>query len=242
MTVTTKLLVLDFDGTICLGDGPVYSYARRLDEALAARDPEHPAGLVETTLRRFLGEDVEADEMLVQALETVIGSPDGYAAAARLAHSRGITNAELSAAYQGSRDELATGSIPTWAPPGLPSFLQSLPDDVLRVLVTNAPEAGIVQQLAHLGLAGLFGELVTSAGKPAGMPTILERLRADHGVAADHLLSVGDIWMNDLEPAHRQGSATALIERLPAPEAVPDFRAPTFEDLYEPIGAWVNRS
>ena len=30
----THVLVLDFDGTVCLGDGPVFAYARLLDEAL----------------------------------------------------------------------------------------------------------------------------------------------------------------------------------------------------------------
>jgi FMN phosphatase YigB (HAD superfamily) len=252
----TRLVVLDFDGTVCLGDDPVLSYARHLDVALAGRDGGHTGGLpsdglVERTLRLFLeGPDaVQADVAegagsdagdLALALEAIVDSADGYAAAAKLAGSQGIDDAALAGAYAASRQELADGLLETWAPPGLAAFLGTVRHTARIVLVTNATSTGVAQQLAHLGLDDAFDEVVTDAGKPAGMAGILERLRAEHGLsdAPDRLLSVGDIWRNDLAPAAEQGSATALIERFAAPDAAPTFRAATFESLYPDLGRW----
>ncbi|AMM20213.1 hypothetical protein AX769_08590 [Frondihabitans sp. PAMC 28766] len=242
----TRLVVLDFDGTICLGDAPTLSYARHADLALAERDPAHFDGFIERVVSVFLaGPDVVAlggDDAaeVAAALEGVVDSADGYAATASLARSRGAEQADLDRAYEASRRELADGVLETWAPPGLTDFLGRMRETSPVVLVTNATETGVAQQLDHLGLAEAFDEIVTSAGKPAGMSAILTRLRAEHGLAdaPERLLSVGDIWRNDLAPAAEQGSATALIERFSTPEAEPTFRAHAFEELYAPLERW----
>lgn len=241
-----KLVVLDFDGTVCLGDDPVLSYARHLDEALPA-----PRRVVEATVAQFLrGPDEQVAGLRSPAglrssavtraahLDSVVDAADGYAAAATLATELGATPAQLGAAYEASRVELAEGRLETWAPEGVGEFLREI--DAITVLVTNATATGVEAQLVHLGLDGVFDEVVTSAGKPAGMGPILTRLRAAHGLAEapERLLSVGDIWRNDLAPAAEQGSVTALIERFAAAEAAPSYRAPTFEQLYAPLRAW----
>ncbi|MBM7472987.1 HAD family hydrolase [Subtercola frigoramans] len=274
MTTTSRILVLDFDGTVCLGDGPVFSYARLLDKSLGHEAifehhasevqvpgepdsglPPHRHGLIRAAVGAYLdgsqgparaespmegprGGDVLP--ALLDALALVAGSADGYAAAERLARASGITDAELSAAYAGSRDELASGMIETYAPAGLGELLAGLPEQVHVVLVTNAPRNGVEQQLETLGLAGFFDELVTSAGKPAGMRAILEGLLEAHDLAdsPQRLLSVGDIWRNDLEPAVALGCETALIERFAARDARPTYRAPLIEQLYPAITAW----
>ncbi|GAA0992888.1 hypothetical protein GCM10009563_07990 [Subtercola frigoramans] len=266
--------MLDFDGTVCLGDGPVFSYARLLDKSLGHEAifehhasevqvpgepdsglPPHRHGLIRAAVGAYLdgsqgparaespmegprGGDVLP--ALLDALALVAGSADGYAAAERLARASGITDAELSAAYAGSRDELASGMIETYAPAGLGELLAGLPEQVHVVLVTNAPRNGVEQQLETLGLAGFFDELVTSAGKPAGMRAILEGLLEAHDLAdsPQRLLSVGDIWRNDLEPAVALGCETALIERFAARDARPTYRAPLIEQLYPAITAW----
>ncbi|TIH35170.1 HAD family hydrolase [Subtercola vilae] len=244
----SQILVLDFDGTVCLGDGPVFVYARLIDEALASSSGGHPVGLVGDVVARFLGAGEEADhepnEMVSAALELVGTSADGYSAAEKFARSLGITDAQLSAAYTGSRRDLAAGLVETHAPAGLGALLGSLPARVQIVLVTNAPDAGVHQQLTTLELAEYFDDVITSAGKPAGMPAVLAALLEAHQLT-DHperLLSVGDIWQNDLEPAARLGAETALIERLAAPGARPTYRAETIEELYPAITAWASAS
>ncbi|MCU1480014.1 MAG: hypothetical protein JWQ19_800 [Subtercola sp.] len=295
----THVLVLDFDGTVCLGDGPVLAYARLLDAAFAddalpdaaqaaalpdaaqadaAQADTRPAigatiesggrGVVLPTVERFLGEtDGRASTSptaeppalatgapdpgpatnggptlsSAEALALVAGSVDGYEAAERLGRALGATDAQLGAAYASSRAELASGAIETNAPDGLAELLLGLPETVQVVLVTNAPENGVTQQLTQLGLADCFAELVTSAGKPAGMAPIVERLLAQNELSGhpQRLLSVGDIWRNDLAPAAGLGCATALIERHSAPtDARPTYRATDIRQLYPAIAAW----
>ena len=238
---TSHLLVLDFDGTVCLGDGPVLTYARFLDEALTAADERHPPRLVEACLARFVGDPI-ADEPdgVDEALAEAADSPDGYVVAERLSRARGLDDDARSAAYAGARAALADGTLETVAPEGLADLLDGLPDGVRVVLVTNSPEHGVVQPLERLGLADRVDEIVTDARKPSGLPAVLDRLRAEAGLAEhpERLLSVGDIWLNDLEPAAAQGSPTALVERFAAPEARPTHRAATLPGLYPAIRAW----
>ncbi|NRD27520.1 HAD family hydrolase [Frigoribacterium sp. VKM Ac-2836] len=242
---TTHVLVLDFDGTVCLGDGPVLTYARLLDEALAETDPRHPPRLVEAVLARFVGSPLDDEPTGVdEAVALADGSPDGYVVAERVSRALGIDDDTRSAAYAGARAALADGRLETTAPEGLAELLGSLPDGVHVVLVTNSPEHGVVQPLERLGLADRVDAIVTDARKPSGLPAVLDRLRADAGLddRPDRLLSVGDIWANDLEPAAAQGSPTALVERFPAPDARPTHRAPTLPELYPAIRAWATRA
>ncbi|KIU02541.1 HAD family hydrolase [Frigoribacterium sp. MEB024] len=242
---TTHVLVLDFDGTVCLGDGPVLTYARLLDEALAAADERHPPRLVEAVLARFVGSPLDDEPAGVdEAIAHADGSPDGYVVAERVSRALGVDDTARSGAYSGARAALADGRLETTAPEGLAKLLDSLSDAVHVVLVTNSPEHGVVQPLERLGLADRVDEIVTDARKPSGLPAVLDRLRADAGLEdrPDRLLSVGDIWANDLEPAAAQGSPTALVERFPAPDARPTHRATTLPELYPAIRAWATRT
>jgi FMN phosphatase YigB (HAD superfamily) len=242
---TTHVLVLDFDGTVCLGDGPVLTYARLLDEAAAVADGQHPPRLIEAVLARFVGSPLEDEPTGVDdAIAHADGSPDGYVVAERVSRALGVDDAARSAAYAGARAALADGRLDTAAPEGLAGLLDSLPSSVHVVLVTNSPEHGVVQPLDRLGLTDRVDEIVTDARKPAGLPAVLDRLRADAGLddRPDRLLSVGDIWPNDLEPAAAQGSPTALVERFPAPDARPTHRAPTLPELYPAIRDWATRT
>ncbi|KPG84401.1 hypothetical protein [Frigoribacterium sp. RIT-PI-h] len=242
---TSHVLVLDFDGTVCLGDGPVLTYARLLDEALTATDEQHPLRLVEAVLARFVGSPVDDEPAGVdEAIAHADGSPDGYVVAERVSRALGVDDAARSAAYAGARAALADGRLETTAPEGLAELLDSLPDTVHVVLVTNSPEHGVVQPLERLGLAARVDEIVTDARKPTGLPAVRDRLRAAAGLEGrpDRPLSVGDIWPTDLEPAAAPGPPPALVERFPAPDARPPHRATTLPELYPAIRAWATRA
>ncbi|OUD86718.1 hypothetical protein BC477_01895 [Clavibacter michiganensis subsp. michiganensis] len=60
------------------------------------------------------------------------------------------------------------------------------------------------------------------------------------GLPAARLLSVGDLWVNDLEPAHARGFSTALVGPGSSDDARPTFRAATVADLYDDIDAWLD--
>jgi FMN phosphatase YigB (HAD superfamily) len=209
--VPGRIVVLDFDGTVAVGDAPVLAYFRGVAGG-------------------------EADRALADWVRTGEGYRDGYALVADWAAAHDVTEAARSAAYAAGRAALHDGSISVVAPEGLADLLRRRPADVRCVLVTNAPVDGLDPVLARLELEGLLDDVIGDAGKPGGMPAILHRLLA--GAPADRLLSVGDVWPNDLEPAAGIGAATAFVDRFGRGEGTPTFRARTLEALLPALERW----
>ncbi|MCJ0891095.1 MULTISPECIES: HAD family hydrolase [unclassified Rhodococcus (in: high G+C Gram-positive bacteria)] len=209
------ILLLDFDGTVCLGDDPVWAYADAVADSLDAASAD--------TLRAGL----------TAFLETGAGEfVDGYSAVQQL--SVGVDAAALAAAYAHSRERLATGELEVWAPAGLEDFLGRVSAEV--VLATNAPQRGVVETLERLGLIGRMDRVFTDAGKPEKMPELVGSLldtRSPHELA-----SVGDIWRNDLDAAHRRGAVTAYIDRHGHPRPEATFCASTFPVMYDALLEW----
>jgi FMN phosphatase YigB (HAD superfamily) len=208
-----RIVVLDLDGTVAVGDEPVLHYLRAM--AGAAADAA------------FAGWAATGD-----------GFRDGYALAAAWAAEHDVAEADRSAAYGASRAALHEGLLDVAAPEGLAAALDRRPADVRAVLVTNAPVDGVEPLLERLGLAGRLDALVGDAGKPAGMPAVLARLLAESGLAPSALLSVGDVWVNDLEPAAAIGAATAFVDRFALGEGDPTFRARTLTELLPDLERW----
>ncbi|MDQ0642488.1 HAD family hydrolase [Microbacterium murale] len=206
-------IIFDFDGTIALGDGPVLAYAQQ-----AAAEIGAPESFVEG-IRQTLA--AGGDDAL-----------DGYDAVRRAADVAGADAGHLSRAYLASRGQLGTADAPITAPEGLAQFLAEA--DAHRILVTNAPDVRLNEALASLGLDGLFDRIVTSARKPAGIDRILDELPA-----GSRVLSIGDIWHNDLAPVHRRGHATALVGDFFDPDADPTFRAATLTTLLPQLREWL---
>jgi FMN phosphatase YigB (HAD superfamily) len=214
------LLVLDFDGTVCLGDGPVHAYA----EAAALRLSAPTSGPLLQALERFLENDPDSPAY-----------PDGYAAVANLFGAH-LPSDQLSAAFTESRQRMAAGNVAITAPPGLAGFLDSLTGRALRVLVTNAPHAGVGESLRTLGLDAHVDVVCADAGKPFGFATLLPQMLRDR--APRHLLSVGDIWENDLRLPLEAGCATAYIDRFNHRNGPANLHGPDFPSLYPAIQAW----
>lgn len=207
-------VVLDFDGTIALGDGPLGAYARCVGEIAGARAAE----ACRTELTRFASGMSEYR--------------DGYAAVQGAAHGCGVSDKDLSTAYMRSREQLATDAAPIHPPDGLTEFIRALQPHARCIVATNAPSIGIDRALDILGIAPLVDELYTSVGKPAGLPDIIAASLA-HGPT----LAVGDIWENDLAPAQRLGADTAFVG-VGTVAGRPTMRGVTLTDLYDDILAW----
>lgn len=192
----SPLLVLDFDGTVCVGDGPVRVYAKAAGDLL---------------------DDVRARTLLRELDAYLAGerphSPygDGYALVADLG-GRFLTDAQVDACYRLSREWLADHPREISAPPGLASLLDEMTGRVRRVLVTNSPADSAESTIAELGLAEGIDEIIGSAAKPSGFPKILDTLRGRR--PAWECMSVGDFWVNDIEPALARGWCTAWLNPL----------------------------
>jgi FMN phosphatase YigB (HAD superfamily) len=217
------VLVLDFDGTVCVGDAPVWAYADAVLDVIEG-DP-----VVRGAIRAGLG------AFLSGAPESPVYA-DGYAAVAALAAPH-ATAEQLGIAFRASRRALAMGEVPVASPSGLDAFLRGLEGAALRVLVTNAPAEGVRETLDRLGVADGVDRTITEAGKPAGWGRILPELLGARRPA--RLMSVGDIWRNDLAAPLAAGSGVALIDRFGQQSGLVHLVAPRFEDLYDDLAAWV---
>jgi len=213
----TVTIVLDFDGTIALGAGPLEAFAAAVTAITA------DAGFT----RRALA--------AVSAFDRGDGDArDGYDVIGTLARSEGVSAQDLEAAYQESRTLLGTAAAQIAPPAGLAGFLASVRTRSRIVLATNAPGAGIRPMLEQWQVGDLFDELHFTVGKPSGLIPVLRAALAEGPV-----LSVGDIYDFDLAPAAGLGAATALVgataERSPAAVTM---RGRTLADLYGDIETW----
>jgi FMN phosphatase YigB (HAD superfamily) len=220
-----KTLLFDFDGTISLGSGPVIAYARA---ATAQLPPREAAAFVDAVLATL--------EVHPSGRAPGSAAIDGYDLVRILSAEHGIHPNSLGAAYLASREHLASPLAPVVAPAGLAAFLARAKVRANLVVATNAPETRIGAALDILGFGGLFDAVYTSLSKPAGLAAVL-----DEWMPRGQLLSIGDVWANDLAPAHARGALTALVGP-PAETAgvTPTFRADELHTLYPVIEDWLD--
>lgn len=209
-------IIFDFDDTVAVGPGPVLAYAHGV------------AGIAGSG---FLDEVQDALDNLDRS-----DFQGGYHAVAAHARARGVTNAQLDAAYTRSRTLLGTEAVPVDPAPGLLDLLAALDASVRVELVTNAPETGIHDLFARWGIAERFGRLHFSARKPRGIEPVV-RDALEHGP----VLSIGDIYDFDLAPAAALGADTALVG-TPRPGQQVTFHATTLEALAPDVLAWAGRA
>jgi len=222
--VSAGLLILDFDGTVCLGDAPVLAYARAVARSLG--DPE--SGIL-TPLSLFLEGAQDGP---------FAGCADGYSAVAQWGRRYGLDDHAMSAAYRESRVALDAGELSVATPPGIGEFLAGF-QDWDRVLVTNAPREGTVKLVTRLGLTPFIDRVIGDARKPEGLRTLIAAGGELDLARWERALSIGDIWRNDLEPVADRAT-TALIERHAQPGARPALRAPLISQLFAPLAHWRN--
>lgn len=225
MTRRRHTLLFDFDGTISLGPGPVLAYARLAAAALPVDDATTFMETVSTGLRGHPHGRVPGS-----------GAIDGYDFVRVVAGASGIDTATLGRAYLDSREQLATPLAPVFSPDGLPEFLSAARTRATLIVATNAPATRLNEAIDELGLGGLFDTVYPAVGKPAGLGAIL-----DDWMSRGEVLSIGDIWANDLAPAHDRGAFTALIgpHSPEADTATPDLRAEHLHELYPLISNWL---
>ncbi|WP_197517425.1 HAD family hydrolase [Microbacterium karelineae] len=215
----SSTIIFDFDGTVCVGSGPVLAYAREVAAHAGA-------GFLDATGREL--RSFEAGEPSRYR--------DGYDIVGSLADAAGVDPEARQAAYLASRGSLpSSGAEPA---PGLAGLLGRLPEDARIVLATNAPRDGLDETLAAWGLSAAFDEIRDSVGKPDGLAPIVRE-----ALARGPVLSIGDMVENDLAPAAALGAATALVGATAATSpADVTMRGTTLADLAHAIVAWAGAS
>ena len=222
-------ILLDFDGTAYAGDLGVQAYARRVAELL---DPAS-ATLVIGAMRSFL-EGRPAPAGVPAAFTT---AEDGYEVVHALSEAAGVTDTERRAAYARSREDVIRSAFALDEQPGLAEWLDGL-DAADRVwLVTNAPDAGIVEVLDAVGLTAHVDRIISSAGKPEGLRAIAREAVELVGDPR-RVLGVGDRWAADLAAVHDGGGRTAHIDRFGRGLGTPTWRAPELAPMLPALVRW----
>jgi FMN phosphatase YigB (HAD superfamily) len=228
----SQALLVDLDGTLYRGDGPVLAYASKIAESL----PHEASVRFMSTMDVYLTlgvAGVSEPELLT--------ATDGWEAVQRLAIDRfDVPQAALDEAFLASRAALAQPGCAIEVPVGLLAALSELQATTYTVLATNSPESWLPELLARLGAVEVFDEIVHSARKPIGMPGILFGLAARIGVTDQpwRVFSVGDHWRNDIEPARAFGAVTGYIDRFGRNDGPADVVAPTVEGVLPTILRW----
>lgn len=213
----TATIILDFDGTIALGNGPVIAYANAV-----ARQADSSDMLTESLLALAAFQSGKLD------------CNDGYGAVAEAARQHGMTDAELNTAYMQSRHLLGTDEAPVETPPGLAGFIERLAPSTEVWLATNAPDIGVSDLLRRDSLDDSFARKHFNLGKPAGLfPVLREALERGP------VLSVGDVYDYDLAPAIELGADSALVGRtFDVDSRDVMLRARSLDALFPAIESW----
>ena len=215
-----QALLLDLDGTLYRGDGPVLAYARHLNL---------PAPFLSTV-----------DAYLAEGATVVPDATDGWEAVQRLAARYDVDQSRLDAAFLASRAALAESDCDIGMPPDLLPLLRDLRPTTYLLLATNSPPDWLAELLTRLGVHDVLDEIVPRARKPVGLPAILTGLATRIG-AADRpwrIFGVGDHWRNDIAPARDFGAVTGYIDRFGRADGPADAVAPTFEGVLPAIRRW----
>lgn len=220
-----RTLVLDLDGTLCLGDAPVRAVFERALELI----PKSEHAPLRESFQRYLDGDHQA----------VPDCRDGYQALTRLVLGAGVERPALSAAFMATRDDYRSWLPEVHAPQKLLQTLAAM-SDVRRVLATNSPAIGMQDILAEIGVLDHVDEVITDARKPDGMPAILDSLGIPDRVTSDELAGIGDIWENDLSEIHRRGGATFHIDHAGLAEGAPTAVAATPDGLSAALLEWAD--
>ncbi len=226
-------LLLDFDGTVYVGDLPILSYARH---ASAGLEPHAQAAVIDGIRGLLEGRHTGRSTVDLSDAE------DGRRAVELLAAAAGVGPGELTRAYAASRDDLAGSAFALDIPEGLVALLAGLHGPAWTAVVTDAPHTGVVEVLDSLGISGLIDDVITGADEPARRAAVVTAVR--HRLArsgpdpAGRLVAVGNRWAVNLAPTHRMGGATAYIDRFGRGDGDPSWRAPTLGPLVPELLGW----
>jgi FMN phosphatase YigB (HAD superfamily) len=140
----------------------------------------------------------------------VLNIGDFWGLADALAAHYGLQRAQRAAAFMATRAYMDGPEFPMAPAPGLVDALQHLCGrGIALVAMTNSPPDTTRAILHKLGIWDLFAQVQTMARKPDGMRMFLAE-QADPA----RVLSVGDNFINEIEPALQAGGAALYIDRF----------------------------
>lgn len=134
---------------------------------------------------------------------------DLWAMADILAMHHGVPRENRSAAFMATRAFMASDAFQLQLHPGMRPCLSALVSGGMTVVaMSNSPVESVHDVFDELGIREYFSMIVGDSGKPVGLTEWLA------GVAIpEAVLSVGDNYINDIEPALKAGAQALYIDR-----------------------------
>jgi putative hydrolase of the HAD superfamily len=98
---------------------------------------------------------------------------------------------------------------------GLKSCLKDLKKIHPLVLMTNSDKEDVLRLLNELDLNDIFHHIISSAKKPAQTVQLFKELQKHYELPFQHLVSIGDNFINDIAPALMLGMKAVYISSHP---------------------------
>lgn len=220
----TAALVWDLDGTLYRGTAACRHYAGGIAETM----PDDRRDDYLEAVDRFLGGAGGID------------AADGWEAAVLLAGGERGASRAYGEAFARTRAFMLTEACELEVPDGVRELLDGVAGTARRVLVSNTPSYGVLPLLDRLDASGLFDEIVCDSAKPFRFDSRLRALADTLGLPCEAVLSIGDHFVNDIEPALAAGCSTAYVDSFDVgPRGRADLEGARFEELVEPIEQWL---
>ncbi|GAC1442649.1 MAG: hypothetical protein NVSMB52_00100 [Chloroflexota bacterium] len=132
---------------------------------------------------------------------------DWWALPSALARHFGVSVEGRQRAFMATREAMQD-DLRLKEEPWLRHLLQDLRgNNMTLIAMSNSPSDSVIDVLEWLGIAECFDEVIPSAVKPRGLITFLE------GTCAEDILSVGDNYVNEIEPVLKAGGSALYIDR-----------------------------
>ncbi|MGH9060692.1 MAG: HAD family hydrolase, partial [Acidimicrobiales bacterium] len=216
----SSVIVWDLDGTVYRSQAACRHYGEQIALTMA---PERRAPYLDR-LDAFLG------------MKGGLEAADGWEAAVIAAGGRPGDHQAWAEAFAATRLFMLGDGCDLEIPAGLTDLATRLRPAARLVLASNTPTSGVLPLLDRLNLAGLFDEIVCASTKPAGFGQRLAGLAAVYDLPRRAVLSVGDHFGNDIEPALAAGASAAYVDPFGVgPAGRADLEAASLEDLLGPI-------
>lgn len=220
--MNTGLILFDFDGTLYRGDAPFYFYAERLADRLRTDERDAYLAKVEAYLQGDL--PMEAN--------------DYWEATVELALPYGLDSQGAMAAFVETRAYMNDAGCPLDVPQELRDFLAEYQGRAILAVASNSPDEAAIPLMRRLDLLKYFDSITTAAGKPAGLKAAVNAAWGGEP-PAHRVISVGDHYINEIQPALAQGWGAVHISprgQFPGPSS---FQARNIEAALPFLREWI---
>lgn len=219
-----RAIVWDLDGTLYRGPAPLRAYAAAL--------ADHLDGSAAPRFARYAN-------ALVTSPGRTAPYYDLWNALTSASHEAGLPYEVANACFLDVRRRIIRGEFPVEVPAGVISLVAALARArVPMAVVTNSDGASGRDLLESLGLKSLVRHIHADAMKPGGFVPATRALFPD--LPSAQVLSVGDNYRNDIEPALTCGMV-ALHVRTPGARGGPaTWTVPRLEEGIGWIAHWAS--